>query len=325
MKIIDQTPFYNEKGEISLVDRAKAILKFGKSWVAEMEAQKSVIPVLEKTLEKNYTLLRNVVLPDLDTSIPFILVGPTGIYVIYVTGLTGMFRAKGDQWGTITGSTFKDEKPNLLTRTERMARAVQVYLQRQGYIDLHGVEAVLLCADSGVHVDSLRPIVRIVMRDALERFAVSIMQARVVLSPEAVYNVVNRILNPPTPKEETPAPEVSEAPAGGEQGAGPGEAAYAPAFAAPGGEPAPETWGEAMPASWAGSQPPSQVEETSQPTHPFEESLQPSVIPDAEDQPFPPPRKRLNKKQWLFLVAMFLVWCLLIAVFIYLVVKDLYL
>jgi hypothetical protein len=325
MKIIDQTPFYNEKGEISLVDRAKAILKFGKSWLDEVEAQKSVIPVLEKNLERNYTLLRNVVLPDLDMSIPFILVGPTGIYVIYVTGLTGMFRAKGDQWGTIIGSTFKDEKPNLLTRTERMARAVQVYLQRHGYFDLHGAEAVLLCADAGVHVDSLRPIVRIVMCDALERFVISVTQSRVVLSPEAVYDVVNRILNPPTPKEETPAPEAGETPVSGEQEPGPGEAAYAPAFTAPDDGPASERWGDALPVSWAESQPPSPVEETPQPPVSFEESPQPPVLPDAESQPPPLPRRGINKKQWLFLAAMFLVWCLLIAIFIYLVVKDLYL
>jgi hypothetical protein len=49
------------------------------------------------------------------------------------------------------------------------------------------------------------------------------------------------------------------------------------------------------------------------------------VLPDAESQPPPLPRRGINKKQWLFLAAMFLVWCLLIAIFIYLVVKDLYL
>ena len=48
MKLIDQTPFFNEKGEISLMDRAKAFMDFGRSWLAEMEAQRSILPVLEK-------------------------------------------------------------------------------------------------------------------------------------------------------------------------------------------------------------------------------------------------------------------------------------
>ncbi len=69
------------------------------------------------------------------------------------------------------------------------------------------VEAVLLCSDLSVHVDSIRPIIRVVMRDALERFAISITQARTVFSPEAVQDVINRILNPPPPKPEEPVPE----------------------------------------------------------------------------------------------------------------------
>lgn len=61
MKIVDQTPFYKENGELSILDRAKAILQFGPGWFKEVEAQKSVIAVLKKNLDKNYTLLCNVI------------------------------------------------------------------------------------------------------------------------------------------------------------------------------------------------------------------------------------------------------------------------
>ncbi len=162
--------------------------------------------MLGKALDKNYTLLCNVIPPGLDARIPLILVGPTGVYVMCVTPLIGMFRARGDQWGTISGNAFRPEKPNLLTRTERMARAIQVYLQRQGYSDLNGVEAVLLCSDPATHVDSMRPIIRVVMRDALERFAVSMAQGRIVMNPESAYDVVNRLLNPPVPAPANPDP-----------------------------------------------------------------------------------------------------------------------
>jgi hypothetical protein len=286
MKIIDKTPYYNEKGELSLLDRGKALMKFGKPWLDEIEAQKAVLPVLEKALDKNFTLLRNVTPPGLDTAIPFILVGPTGVFVMYVTHLVGMFRAKGDQWGTVSGNAFKPEKPNLLARTEHMARAVQVYLQRHGYSELTGVEAILLCADPGVHVDSLRPIVRIVMRDALERLVISITQARVVLNPEAIFNVVNLILNPPEPKEETPEPAIEDTTASGIEEAG------------------------------AQSEIPTQI--------PIGGDTQQSMPAVAASQARPR-RKAFSRKQWLFLAAMLIVWCLIMAVFIFLVVKDLFL
>ena len=204
MKIVDQTPFYKENGELSLIDRAKAILQFGPGWFKEIEAQKLVIAVLKKTLDKNYTLLCNIIPPGLDARIPLILVGPTGVYVMTVTPKIGMFRARGDQWGTVSGNAFRPENPNLLTLTEKMARAIQVYLQRHGYADLTNVEAALLCSDPATNVDSMRPIIRVIMRDSLERFAVSITQARIVLNPESAFDIVNRLLNPPPPPPSKP-------------------------------------------------------------------------------------------------------------------------
>lgn len=296
MKVIDQTPYFNEKGEISVVDRGKAIMRFGASWFKEIEAQKQVMAVLDKLLDKNYTLLRNVTPPELETSIPFILVGPTGVYVMFVTHLTGMFRAKGDLWGTIVGNNFKPEKPNLLTRTERMARAVQVYLQRQGYNEIASVEAILLCADPSVHVDSLRPIVRIVMRDALERFAVSVTQQRVVLSPESVKDVVERIQTLPKP-EPAPAPEQ---PAQPEQPVASND--LDGLFQNTGFTDAP-------------TQPPSDAFPATTPTAARQ-------MPPAAGRPTVRPRAKISGKQIAFLVGMFVFWCLIVAGFIYLVIQD---
>jgi hypothetical protein len=293
MKIIDQTPFFNHKtGEISILDRAKAMIKYGSNWIKEVEAQKQIIAVLGKVLDRNYTLLRNVPPPGLEASFPFILIGPAGVFVMYVTPQTGMIRAKGDLWGTISGNTFKNEKPNLLKRTERMARAIQVFLQRQGYSELTNVDAILLCSDPSIHVDSIRPIIRVVMRDALERFAISLTQARVVLSPESVYDIIQRILNPPKPAPPQPAETLIAA--------GPGALAsaqakdpYVPTFALP----------ESQAPAWSNEP----------------DSLS---IAGTETHSRVPRHKGLNKKQWAFLIVMFVIWCLLITVFLFLVLKD---
>jgi hypothetical protein len=198
MKIIDQTPFYNnETGEISILGRDKAIMKFGTGWIKEVEAQKLVIAVLDKALDEKYTLLRNFTPPDLDIMIPFILIGPTGVFVMSVNPRPGLFVASGDQWGVISEGTLQPEKPNLLTRTEWLAHAIQVLLQQPGSSDLTGVEAVLLCPDPFTSVDDNQPIIRVVTCDALEPFAVSIAQTPFVHDPESVVDIVNRILNPP--------------------------------------------------------------------------------------------------------------------------------
>jgi len=89
-----------------------------------------------------------------------------------------MFRAKGDQWGLITGNSLKVENPNLLTRTERMAHAVQVYLQRHGHAYFTDVEAVLLCSDPATNVDSMRPIIRVICAIRLKRLPFRLRRRR---------------------------------------------------------------------------------------------------------------------------------------------------
>ena len=285
MKIVDQTPFYKENGELSFIDRAKAIMDFGPGWFKQIEAQKIIIAVLKKNLDKNFTLLVNTTPPGLDARIPLILVGPTGVYVMVVTPKIGMYRARGDQWGTISGSSLRPDNPNLLVLTEKMARAIQIFLQRQGYADLTNVEPILLCSDPAANVDSMRPIVRVIMRDTLERFAVSIAQARIVMTPESAFDVVNRLLTPPQPPPSKPAEApLSEAATG--SAVLPGDASV-PAFALPG------STGAAVP-------PP---------------------IPDggpltaAPQAPKSRPRFALTRKQITLLVFMAVIWFLIVAVF----------
>jgi hypothetical protein len=289
MKIIDQTPYFNhETGEISLIDRGRAMMQYGADWIKEVEGQKEIIAVLGKSLDKSFYLLHNVIPAGLDTRFPMILIGPPGVFVIFVTPMTGMYRAKGDQWGTITGSAFKIEKPNLLTRTERMAHVIQVFIQRQGYTAMINVDPVLLCSDPTFNVDSIRPIIRVVMRDAVERFAISLAQSPVGLSQEAVQDLVQRILYPPTAKPAQPE-ETLEVPSPDAPDLTQEQIVSAPVI---------ETI-ESKPPLWAAESAPVPV----------------SVVEN-------PARKGLSKKQWGFLIAMFVIWVLLILLFLFLVFQT---
>jgi hypothetical protein len=274
-------------------------MKFGSTWIKEVEAQKQIIPLLGKVLDNNYTLLRNIIPLHLETNFPCILIGPPGVYVIYVTPLTGIFRARGDQWGTISGNTFKNVKPNLLTRTERMARAIHSYLQRQGYTTINNVDGVLLFSDPSVNVDTIRPIIRVVMCDAMERFAISLTQARVVLNHDSIQDIISRILNPPKP---TPPQPIEIPPVVGSE-----------------------------------TPPVTQVEDSFSPVLAFSnqqsqvlssETTNPSIpemqiqVPDLQIPSRVPPRTGLKKKQWFFLLFLFIFWCLLITIFLSLIVFD---
>lgn len=196
MKVIDKTPFLNEKGTFDLVKRYQAVLEYGASWPDEVEAQKSVIAQLEKVLEKGYTLIRNLNLQNSKIIEPLILVGPPGVYVLYVTPVTGFYEAKGDSWNVVRNNRRTPASVNLLTRVARLARAVQVYLNRQGVYLPGVVDPILIAASPAVHIDSARPIVRVVLSDAVKQYAASLLQSRALLPPESVHEVVDHLINP---------------------------------------------------------------------------------------------------------------------------------
>ena len=208
MKLIDQTPLQDDKGEIGIIQRVQGTLKYGLNWYPELEAQKYALALLERGLGKGYTIIRNVTLGASGIVIPLAIVGPAGIYVAYVTHLRGAYQAKGDSWGTMSGQSFKPAAVNLLTRTERFGRALQAFIERQGVKLPQPVEPILMTANPGMHVQSLRPIVRVVMVDALERWAVSLSNAAPLFTVESAYELADRIINPRPPKESNEADTV---------------------------------------------------------------------------------------------------------------------
>jgi hypothetical protein len=210
MKIIDKTPYIKEDGSVNILDRIQATLKYGLPWYDRIQAQAKIIPVLEKHLRGNFILMRNATLGGTDVELPLILVGPAGIFLINVITEKGVFRAKDDEWGKISGSQFVPAKINQVVRTSRMGQVLQVFLERAGLKELK-VESILLSADPGTHVESVRPIVRVVMSDALDRLAASIAQARDNLSPEASAMIAQVILTGKAPRQAADAAPEPEA------------------------------------------------------------------------------------------------------------------
>jgi len=207
MRIIDQSPYQKEDGLISLRDRVRGTLDFGWDWYAEMQAQKKAINALQRILDNKFTLMRNIVLEGMDIPIPMILVCPPGIYTLYVTPMRGIYRAKEDSWLVYDPKQkFNPAKPNLLTRTLLMAQVVQAYLEKHG-CSVSQVEPVLMCTDPGMNVDSIRPVVRVVLSDALDHFAYGIIQEPAVLNPENIQNIVDLIAHPRKKVEEKVAVE----------------------------------------------------------------------------------------------------------------------
>ena len=207
MKIIDKTPLLNEKGELGMAQRVQGMLKYGSSWSNELEAQKAIITFFDRQLEKGYTLIRNVALGASGIVVPIVLLGPTGIYVIHVTYLRGRYEARGNAWNEESGDSFKPAEVNLIQQTSRMANAVRAFIERQGVKIPVPIEPVLISGNPGLHIESVKPAIRVVMIDGIKSFVSGLATAPHVLRAEAVHEYTERIVNPRPPRRDVmPAP-----------------------------------------------------------------------------------------------------------------------
>ena len=213
MKIIDKTPLQDADGNITIIARVQGTLKYGLSWFGELEAQKTVITQLDRLLEKGFVLIRNFTLPNSEIVIPIVLIGSGGIWVVYVTHVKGQFEAKGDQWNTINrDGKSQPAAINLIVRVAQLTNAFQKYLKIQKIDMPNPVEAVLISADPGAQIESVRPIARVVRSDAIKQFAGSLVQARPVWRTDFIHDLADRLVNPRPPVDLEPVkPPVSEA------------------------------------------------------------------------------------------------------------------
>ncbi len=207
MKIIDKTPLLDEKGNLGILQRIQGMLQFGFNWPNELEAQKAIITFFDRQLEKGYTLIRNYTLGQSGIMVPIILLGPAGIYVIHITHLRGRYEVKGDAWNVADGEGYKPAPVNVIQRTMRMSNALKVFIERQSVKLPVNIESVLIAADPGLHIESARPAIKVMMIDGIKSFVSGLATGNPVISTETIFELTERILNPRPPKKKvTPAP-----------------------------------------------------------------------------------------------------------------------
>lgn len=197
MQIFDFSPNGGQPSTQGTFKKLSNVIKYGAEWTAEMAAQVRAMDLLGRYLDDRYCLLRNLTLPDLDVPIPFILIGPPGIQMIYVTPVRGIYRARGDLWFVVDSRRkFRPAAPNLIIRSTLMARAIEVYLERHGFAPSK-VEPVLVSTESGLYIEAIRPTVRIVMSDAIDRYIAGLQSGELLLTKPDVEKAVELLTTHP--------------------------------------------------------------------------------------------------------------------------------
>lgn len=192
MKLIDHRETDDGSANASRLDNVLSTLGIGREADQDSQAQDWIIDTLGDILDNNYVMLRGVSLEGLEVLIPLILVGPPGIRVIFPSPQRGLFRVKGDSWEQLDErqQQYKPMLPNMIARTAMMSKAVATYLKSKDYPSIE-IEPVLVFTDPGTYVETVRPDVRVVMADGLERFCVGLLQNSSQLERESIQRVAD--------------------------------------------------------------------------------------------------------------------------------------
>ncbi len=208
MKIIDLSTLRDTTGKIPFASWLRKTLGEGQHWQSELDAQDQVMFRLEKTLGNEFTLIREVKLPGLSTPIPMVLVGPSGIFVLYATAVKGSYRARGDAWLKLDNSgNMHISNPNLPNRTRLYSEAVRKFLS-QNDMPVTDIEPVLLFSQPEAFVENIKAPIRMVMCDGVESYGGSLRLLNPIFSPEETAGIVRWLSNPegkPTIAEEISA------------------------------------------------------------------------------------------------------------------------
>jgi len=158
----------------------------------QVRARDLVIKASENVPNDHFFLICDLYLEELGDSIPFILVGPTGIWIINVSYIKGLYRANQDKWEVMDekNNRYQAAVPNLLLGTDAMGDALEVALE-EWQLEYTLVEKLLFFSNPGFHVDRSNPLVRIVLVDALERFFAGLPHKKTVMDKEQVERIAD--------------------------------------------------------------------------------------------------------------------------------------
>lgn len=189
MKIVDLSPLRtrsrkeNKTANVWL-EHLQMILKYGWGWYQAHQAQEKAIRVLRQVLDNRFVLLRDLEIADGETPLPPVLVGPSGVYLVYVWPKAGSYRIREGQWEVMQGKQrrYRLGKPNVVQEVLRLQKQLEDF-----FSDVLGkhvaVTPLMVFTDPGADVASSRPKVRPLLLDGLRRYGAQLAKGETVLTP----------------------------------------------------------------------------------------------------------------------------------------------
>jgi len=180
MKLVDYTRQPKTPGFLQQVmDNLPVWLPF---LYSEKFAHDRFVTRLQRGLDNRFFLLKNLPLGNSPDLSPYLLIGPPGLVIINVSTQKGIFRARDESWWEMSKSSrqYQPARRNLIRQSLELEQRLGAFLERQSF-NCPAIQSVLQFIDPGVHVETSRPAVRIVLVDGIKNLAANLVQADEVM------------------------------------------------------------------------------------------------------------------------------------------------
>jgi hypothetical protein len=187
MKVIENRSSVSARGKPG---SPKTILDQMQAASRKSPAQEMLLRNLGNYLDNRYVLVEDALPSGFMEPLPAVLAGPTGLWLINTSSISGVYRASGDGWEQMDekSGVFRPAKSNPVAWTVEQARLLTECLS-QRHANIPAVEAVVFFSAADAHVELARPSARIVLIDGVQRFISAVLSAPTVLDREAIQKI----------------------------------------------------------------------------------------------------------------------------------------
>jgi hypothetical protein len=185
MKFIEPTQKPTQKDSLDQVtDKIKRLLQIGQT---DEHAEDAVIARFMRGLDNRFIMLHNMQLGSLGEVFPTILVGPAGLFVLNISHVKGFYKVKEDAWLEMNKTSHKygPVRPNLIKQSKDFAQKLAQILEAHGKSHPE-IVPILIFANPGVHVETSKPAIRIVLMDGVDSLIDSMFNSEEVLKPTEI-------------------------------------------------------------------------------------------------------------------------------------------
>ncbi len=213
LKILNLAPFAQaQSAEIPWMQRLQGVLRYGWRWFREYPAQERLAHLLQEHLDRHFLLVLNALVPGVPAPLPPLLMGPSGLHLLYPTLAKGDFRVKQNRLYIYdTGKQrFRPHRPDLVQELLTYREHLQEFFAQASPASVT-VEARLVFLDPGTYVDAVDAEIHPLMVDGLPRYLEQLSRRRkypretVRQWLEALLQATQQELREPSPARRTQA------------------------------------------------------------------------------------------------------------------------